>query len=167
MKTKWLIPAITAIATLAIMTMLYNKGYEAGQNKVTAQWEAAQHESAKAAAAILIEYRAQEQQWAADTQRVSDELHSRLQDTQTSADRIIADLHSGNVQLRERFRSCSANAGVSNDSDTTSSNDDAGQTGLSNADAGFLIRLASRADRAVSQLTACQSYVSAIIEAAQ
>ena len=161
LSSRWLAPLLAAVVVLGLMYGMYNAGHKAGSDQVMVQWQDAQQESAAAAAAILQHYRLIEQQWADNNRRVTDELHAQLLASQAAADSTIADLRSGNVQLRQRFRSCST-TGVSDASTSGSGDDAAGGGGLSNADAEFLVRLAERADQAVSQLSACQAYVNTI-----
>jgi prophage endopeptidase len=71
-------------------------------------------------------------------------------------DQTIADLRAGTLRLRDKFR---CKASLPGSSAAASGSDAASTGGLSDQDAEFLVREASRADAVVGQLTACQAVV--------
>lgn len=81
-------------------------------------------------------------------------------DATASADRTIADLRTGALQLRPEL-TCRAASGVSGVTAGTGKRDAAGTGGFSERDAERLIRLAGRADAVTMQLRACQLVVEA------
>ncbi len=154
-----------ALAALALIMIVYQSGKSAGEDSVRAEWRAAERQYANAAAAILEQHRETERLWSQRLQETTDELYARLSAVEADANDTIAGLRTGNLQLRERFRACStATARVPDAATPASVDHDAGTGGLSQPDAQFLVRLAARADRAVSQLSACQAYVRSITE---
>lgn len=84
-----------------------------------------------------------------------------LQNEITSHNRIVADLRSGALRLRDRFKCPAAAGGVSTPGTSTGSGDAAGEGGLRGEDAEFFVSEAHRANAVVLQLQACQAVVRA------
>ncbi|MFA6063906.1 MAG: lysis system i-spanin subunit Rz [Gallionella sp.] len=84
-----------------------------------------------------------------------DHYQAEIDNEKAAADRIIADLKSGNLKLRKRF-SCDQGAAIAG---TASSGDGAAQGGLQSSDVEFLIGIASEADIIVNQLTLAQGVI--------
>lgn len=89
----------------------------------------------------------------------TDKLKQDNADARAKADRTIADLRAGALRLQPRFK-CPARHLPGTPAGSEGSQP-AGEGGLSDQDAEFLIRFASGADAAVNQLTACQSILKA------
>lgn len=83
-----------------------------------------------------------------------------VEDEKAEHDRITADLRTGTVRLRDRLAFVEfANSGSPKAGTSTRSGDAAKGVGLQAADAEFLLRIASEADRVADQLRACQAVV--------
>lgn len=83
-----------------------------------------------------------------------------VKDGKAGADKIIADLRTGNRRLQQRFDGlqCVARA-VSDSAASGSVSDAASGCGLSNSDVEFLVRFAERADNVARQLIAAQQII--------
>lgn len=80
-----------------------------------------------------------------------------VKDGKADADRIIADLRTGNRRLQQRFDGLQCvSRTVSGSSSAGSVSDAASGCGLSDTDVQFLVRFAERADNVARQLTAAQ-----------
>ena len=99
----------------------------------------AAEETAAAEAAV----RKTEQEQAARFALLDAQHQAELDDAKTSSDRVIADLRSGALKLRQRLATATANDSPEVAAGTGSSDE---SPGLRPADAGFLVRLADSCD---------------------
>lgn len=81
-------------------------------------------------------------------------------DAKASADRTISDMRTGALQLRPELTRRAA-SGVPGASTAAGNRDGAGQGGLRDTDAEFLVREADRADQLALQLNAAQAVIKA------
>lgn len=103
--------------------------------------------------------------------RIDDEVdnarvryHQGVTDGRKTADDAIADLAAGNRVLHARLRQqCPAGTGAGTAAPTAGGGDGAGVAGLSDQDAGFLVRFAGDADDVVRRLTLCQAYSASLL----
>lgn len=98
------------LASLAFGGVQCSQKQAARTDAAEAQTELAEYrqEAAEAIARFEVEARATEQRHAADMTRIGREHREELNDAQTAADRLVADLRAGNVRLQERWRGCAA-----------------------------------------------------------
>lgn len=92
---------------------------------------------------------------AAQVSSMRDQYQTEIDNEKAAADRIIADLKSGHLKLRQRF-SCSPGAAVAG---AASGSNGPAQGGLQSEDIGFLVRFAGEADSIVHQLTFAQGVI--------
>lgn len=111
------------------------------------------------AAQLVLENKAaiatRDAEWAQYTNKLRGDYARENELAIQKRDAIIADLRSGNLRLRDKFRcptvsTPAGSSGGSNDSETA---------GLQNEDAEFLVREADRADAVVRQLTLAQDII--------
>lgn len=99
-----------------------------------------------------------EQKAARKVSEIESKLHE--QNTKASADqaKLLNDVRSGTVSLRDRF-TCPATQSIGVPATPTSTSGDHGaeKRGLQREDAEFLVSESERADEVVRQLTACQA----------
>jgi len=114
----------------------------------------------KAAADAQQAARNTEEKRVADMSALDAQYTKEMNDAKANADRVIADLRSGAVQLRQRF-TCKPGSTSATGKAGASASLGVGQPacGLSAEDAGFLVSEAKRADSVVVQLQACQAIV--------
>lgn len=92
--------------------------------------------------------------------QATNELNRKNKDVQDEANSTINDLRHGNLQLRKGLVQCQSNSGRKDQAPTASSGSDAAGGGeLSPTLERFLVGEASRADKVVNKLTACQALV--------
>lgn len=83
-----------------------------------------------------------------------------VKDGKAGADKIIADLRTGNRRLQQRFDGLQCiSRTVSSSAAAGSVSDAASDCGLSDTDVEFLVRFAERADNVARQLTAAQQII--------
>lgn len=106
--------------------------------------------------------RADEQSKAASMHAIDQQTIQGQTDEISKRDRTIADYRSGAVRLRDHF-TCAASTDqrVLSAAPGAGQRDEASAGGLQQPDVEFLVRLASEADQAVTQLAACQAVVRA------
>lgn len=104
--------------------------------------------------------RADEQAKATSMHTIDQQTIQGQTDEISKRDRTIADYRSGAVRLRDKF-TCAAGADqrVREAATGAGQRDAASAGGLQQTDVEFLVRLASEADQAVTQLAACQAVV--------
>lgn len=113
----------------------------------------------KALADAVTKARLDEQSKATEAANIDKRLMEAKQNEIISKYRVIAGMRDGSVQLRQRFTCKSASGAVPSVAASTSSSDGTAGTGLSAEDAGFFISEASRANKVVLQLQACQALI--------
>jgi hypothetical protein len=152
-----------AAVVIAITAAAYGC-YHHGVSTTTARYEAviakANAAHAKDLADKLAAARAEEQSKAADMHAIDTQTIQDKQNEIDSRDSTIADLRAGSLRLRDHF-TCSAGSDkrLPDVAATAGKRDAARQGGLQQADAEFLVRLASDADQVARQLQACQAVV--------
>lgn len=149
----------------AISGLVIGGAYVMGVSHTKAEWRAdvatinATH--AKAIADKQAEYRALEQRSATDMAAI-DQLHQQdIANREAISNRTIADLHAGNVSLRNRFTCPAGNATTAAAGTSTGKRDEASSLYIRGEDAGFFVRLADEADKVADQLRACQAVIKA------
>lgn len=161
-----LLKAIPYLLAIGIVGGSLYGAYHHGVTVTTSKYEAAIEkqtaEYAQESAKIESDARADEQQKAASLHAIDQQSITDKQNEINSRDTTIAGLQSGSLQLRKRFTCASDNdKRVSAVAGTASVNNAASGTGLQQADAEFLVRLASDADQVVTQLRSCQAVINA------
>jgi hypothetical protein len=121
------------------------------------------YETAKAEAQLIIDKQKAEAQKEKDRlQAVMDaealSLLEKMEKGYAERDKTISDLRSGNLRLRDKFK-CKTTPSAS----ATPRGDGEAGGGLSDEDAEFLVREASRADSVVRRLTSCQNILEEVI----
>ena len=147
------------IAILALAWFWGHLQYNAGQRDVQAKFDQYRAVLMQKTEAARVAAKRAEAVQAGAIAAATDKLKQDNADARAKADRTIADLRAGALRLQPRFK-CPARhlPGTPAGSEGSQS---AGEGGLSDQDAEFLIRFASGADAAVNQLTACQSILKA------
>lgn len=159
-------PLIKFGAAIAMVLVVLFGAYHHGCSVTAAAYELkiteANEQHAAALADLQAKARATEDRSAQQIAAIDRTHQERLTHEIDSRDRTIADLRAGTVSVRKRF-TCPAGADqrVLDAPISTGSSDAAQGGGLQQADAEFLIRFASEADQAVTQLAACQAVVRA------
>jgi len=146
--------AWAALALLAGGLFYGHLRYNAGQANVQAKFDAYRADIQAQADKAAADARGKEQAQRADFAAIQSKLVSENADAHAEIDRLSADLAAGRVRLRSRF-ACrpvlpAAAAGAPGSSQ-------AGEGGLRDADAEFLVRLAGQADDTARQLATCQA----------
>jgi hypothetical protein len=111
----------------------------------------------KAAREAVERSRKFEHDYAKAVARAESKHQQELEHEKHEAARIIAALHDGTIQLRQRFRACWNN--LSKATAGAGGGDAAAQSGLQTADVEFLIRIAAEADEITKQLQLAQAVV--------
>jgi hypothetical protein len=112
-----------------------------------------QRDTASALAAAQATARKAEHDQAVRFAQLDAQHQQELADAQRSSDRVIADLQSGALRLRQRLAAAAAAGAGHTGAAAASSGADEG-TGLRPEDAGFLVRLADSADADIRALQA-------------
>lgn len=147
----WKVYAIIAAVLIAYIggKMLYNAGAD-NMERTKNQEIAAIHADYKAAAdRQLLANTITEKLRAAEAASIKANYERGLKDAKNKADKVIADLTTGNLRLRKQWRGCSQTTGA--DASTGSADEEAD---LRNTDAGNLVRLAAEADTQIEALQA-------------
>ena len=166
----WWVKAIPYAAVFAIpiggAMLIYQKGYQAAQDRYTAV--IAQNNADNATASTLLVNKARlDEKSKADELSAIDANNLKAKDNEiTSRDAVIAGLRSGAIGLRDRFTCPAVGNGPGNQllpflAPSTGQRDEASSGGLQAEDAEFFIQESSRADEVVKQLQACQAVVKA------
>lgn len=158
MKPFWSAYWKTIIA-LTVVAGVFLAGYQYSNHTWQAKWSARDASDAKASALESERARADEHK-AAETAAAIDKAYQQgAAHAKANADRIIADLHTGNLRLRQSFTCTISSVSVSSTNSAARISDAARTCGLSTADAEFLIRFAERADKVAMQLKAAQQFI--------
>lgn len=150
---------VTAIAALFT-------AYTHGVTVASAGYEAkiAKADAARASAAVVLQAQvvADEHARQANIAAIDAQHQQDIANEKINSDRIIADLRSGAIRLRDKFSATSgASAGLPGAAANAGLDHAAQGIQLQDEDAGFLIRFASDADQVADQLRACQAVVRA------
>ena len=147
------------LALLALGLFYGHLRYQAGQRDVQAKFDQYRAVLMQKTEAARIAAKRAEAVQAGAIAAATDKLKQDNADARAKADRTIADLRAGALRVQPRFK-CPARHLPGTPAGSEGSQP-AGEGGLSDQDAEFLIRFASGADAAVNQLTACQSILKA------
>lgn len=150
-------------AILAVLAVLYG-AYRHGVSTTNDRWQAKYNADIAAAheatAKARAEVRGKELAAAQQQANIEAELLRRLDDAQSNADRIIADLRAGNLRLRSEFsKAVCAVAGVPDIAASAGQRDAACDGGFSEDHVRFLVQFAQRAQRVAEQLQAAQQVI--------
>ena len=129
-----------------------------GAAGVQKQWDAQKAKDRAVIDAAVMAARAAESREAGAIAKATDTLKTENDHATLRLNRTIADLRAGKFRVREHF---TCPAGVSPAAAGASGGDAAGEGGLSDKDAEFLVRFAGDADNAATRLTACQAILAA------
>lgn len=145
--------AWAALALVGALAYFIHTRYQAG-------YDAAMQETAEMKAeqdlAFQVMARNQERAHAEELASISSKFIIERAKGYEQRDQVISDLRAGAVRVRDKFR---CKAGLPEASPGTGRSDAASEGGLSDQDAEFFVREASRADAVVGQLTACQAVI--------
>lgn len=129
--------------------------YEAGVDATNAEWQA---RFDRANADADRKAREAEQAHVAEIDRIAKNLIEERNRGFEERDKTISDLRAGTRRVRDRFK-CPAGQPTAGSGTPAAGGHGGAQAGLSDNDAEFLVREASRADEVVRQLTACQAVI--------
>lgn len=149
-KVDWKVWA--ALALVIAVLWLRSHWIGVGEDRVQARWDAQKAVYAAEREAARVAARQTEERHRAEYKAIAERFTREQEKANEEANRIIADLRSGNLRLRQRF-TCPRMPETAGGSE---GNHGADQAGLSERDVDFLIRFAERADTAARRLTACQ-----------
>lgn len=156
-------PATETIIALVVVAALAGGGYWSGYRASSKTWQvkwAEQSALTDRAIALASEGARKDEQQAAENAAAIDKAYQQgAAHAKATADRIIADLHTGNLKLRQSFTCTISAVDVSSTNSATRISDAASTCGLNTADAAFLIRFAERADQVALQLRAAQAFI--------
>lgn len=161
LASRFLKPGLLILALLLIVSMVYSKGRAAGEAATTAIYEAKIAEAREEARLLADAYRIQEKANAQEMAVIDQQHQEALTNAQAEADRVLESVRAGTVRVRNKLTCPKASSGVSDVASTTSSGDAGEGSGLSQADAELVLRIAAEADQVVHQLKACQAIVRA------
>lgn len=162
------------VASLAVVGTVYlaaNKAYSwAYDNGVTAEklmWESRESEELASANKKILDLtdkaRKDEAQHNLNLATISTEYEEYKKNDKLKNDKVIADLNTGVIRLRDKYANtigqATCTSGVSETTASTSERNGETGTELSTKTSEFLYRLASESDDVVKQLTACQAVV--------
>jgi hypothetical protein len=161
-------PVTETIIAFAVIAGLLGAGYVTGTRVANLQWQgkwSARDAADNEARTLASENARKDEQQAAENAAAIDKAYQQgAAHAKANADRIIADLHTGALKLRQSLTCTISGADLSNTNSATRISDAARTCGLSNADAEFLIRFAERADQVALQLRAAQAFIQAEYE---
>ncbi len=150
---------VYAVAALLALAWFYGHWrYNAGQAAVQAEFDAHVASDKQAIDDAARKARSKEAADAASFAVTAAKFATEKEHAQAEIARLSAGLAAGDIKLRQRF-TCPSH--VPETAAGPGRRDEAGQAGLSNADAEFLVRFAGSADAAAQQLTACQAILTA------
>ena len=156
-------PATETIIALAVCAGLFGSGLFIGVDGANQLWQAKWSErdasDAQASALESERARADEHKAAENAAAIDKAYQEGVHDAETKANRIIADLHTGNLRLRQSLTCTIRAADLSSTNSAARVTDAASACGLSTDDAAFLIRFAERADKVAEQLKAAQQFI--------
>lgn len=156
------IEALAAVA-IAIAAFLYGSSVTADRLNAIheARVQAVNMANAQAHAALVEEMRENERQHADSMAALDAKYTKELTHEKAEADRIIADLRTDAVRVRDEFTCAdgAAQGGEGKTGTSTGLGDDRKAGGLQKPHVEFLLSEAGRADEAVKQLQACQAIV--------
>jgi len=142
---------------VVLIALAYWTGHRAGSNSVQHEWNVDKLARTHLMLKREQEHRMLEAKWQEAVQHVGNTLTEQDRSTRDALESTIADLNSGNLIMRERFRGCRTE--LSKAASTTGSDHGGDRGGLSGADQEFLVRIGSQCDRAVHILGAAQNYI--------
>jgi len=164
---KWLPFAVGAFA-IASGYLAYRidaKAYERGRSEVQAAWDAERLVQLQEYASLQSRYNQVTAQLKKDAKSLSEDLRSKLNETEQEYQAVVADLRSGNLRLRQQWQSCSTSLSrASSDPGAASGNDGSSQAGIQEATIERILRIGTEADQMAIRLRSCQEYVERITE---
>lgn len=159
---RLVIEALAAVA-IAIAAFLYGSSMTADRLNAIheAQVQAVNMANAQAHASLVEQMRTKERQHADDMAALDAKYTKELTHERAEADRIIADLRTDVVRVRDEFTCAygAAQGGAGKAGTSTSLGDGRKAGGLQKPHVEFLLSEAGRADEVVKQLQACQAIV--------
>jgi uncharacterized protein YukE len=164
---KWLPFAVGAfaIASVYLAYRIDNKAYERGRSEVQAAWDAEKLVQLQEYASLQSRYNQVTAQLKQDAKALSEDLRSKLNETEQEYQAIVSDLRSGNLRLRQQWQSCSADlSGAASDPGAAGGNDGSSQAGVSPEAIERILRIGTEADQVAIRLQSCQEYVERITE---
>lgn len=132
--------------------------YNAGQASVQGKFDAFKAQVADDIQAQAAFNKAKQARDKLAFDSIANSLRMENEQIKSNTDATIAELRAGTVKLRDRFKCPSKTAEVAG---SGQGDNEASETGLSDEDAGFLIRFAGEADTVANTLTACQNILRA------
>lgn len=161
-------PATETIIALAVCAGLFGSGLFIGVDGANQRWQAkwSERDASDAQASALESERARaDERTAAENAAAIDKAYQQgAAHAKANADRIIADLHTGNLRLRQSLTCTIRAADLPGTNSATRITDAASACGLSTDDAKFLVRFAERADQVALQLQAAQAFITSEYE---
>lgn len=149
-------PHLVALACCAALLFgAYSHGVSTTDTAWQAKHNAALAKANQAAAEAQAGAREAERRAAEEINAIEGKLHDQEQAAAAERDRLLADLESGAVRLRDRF-TCPA-GGVPGTAANPGQREPGKVGGLQQADVRLLVRLANEADAVTRQLQACQA----------
>lgn len=159
----WILLGAT-LAFLAALTGSYLKGHSNGVDHERGVWVQKENKALADANKRILDLneqaRAQESLNAVKLNTISSNYQQELKTHDLEKDRIIADIKSHTLILRDPGISTQGSGSEASAASASSSGCDGGkESGLSATTGEFLVSLASEADAVVKQLSACQQVV--------
>jgi len=160
----WLLLASLAFFT-ALYQIAYHRGQSQGEQAVQALWDAEKLVQLQEYASLQSRYNQVTAQLKQDAKALSEDLRSKLNETEQEYQAVVSDLRSGNLRLRQQWQSCSTSLSrASSDPGAASGNDDPDQAGVSSEAVERILRIGTEADQVAIRLQSCQEYVKRITE---
>lgn len=147
-----------ALAVCVGLWAVHHHGYATGYAASESRYSVLMARQQADFAAALRQARATEHRQSAAFSATLAQLKQEQAHAQAESDRTVADLRAGRLRVRDHF-TCPAR--VPETPTGAPGSDGAGEGGLSDADAEFLVRLAADADATAQRLTACQALLAA------
>ena len=140
----------------------YFAGVRSGAIKEELEWRKKQVDLNDEISGLRIKIRAQEDEHQEKIRSIEYQYIKDDEQRNEDQDMLISALRDGNIKLREQFKKVTVCERVSKSPTPSGTDNAAGEKGLSNSDAEFLIRFAARCDKVAGKLSAAQSYIETI-----
>lgn len=150
-KVPWQAWACVALAALVLAYGHWR--YNAGQADVQARWDKQEAAYALQRAEAALAARATEQRHRAEYKAIADRFLKEQADAEQEHAAVVAGLRDRSIRVRDRFR-CPASAGMPQAPADSGRTAEAGEGGLSVADAEVVLRAGADADAIARQLNA-------------
>lgn len=147
--------AILAAVVLLVASGLYFRAHYigVGESRVQAQWDAREADYALKRAEAAIAARNTEARHRAEYAAIAARFLAEQKEADENHDRVVAGLRAGSIRVRDRLR-CPAPAGMPQAPADSGRTAQAGEGGLSVADAEVVLRAGADADAIARQLNA-------------